>query len=118
MAHKVVHWELMGSNGTELRNFYAELFGWDPQPLEAVEDYFFISGDETGIGGAIGTGPERMPSYQTIYVGVPDVDAHLAKAEAAGGKVVVSKQTIPEVVTFGIFSDPAGNLVGVVEETE
>ena len=33
MAHKIVHWELMGADGAGLKTFYADLFGWS---LEGV----------------------------------------------------------------------------------
>ncbi len=56
-----------------------------------------------------------MPNYQALYVEVPDIDAHLAKVEAAGGKTVVPRTVIPATVIFGLFTDPAGNLVGLVE---
>jgi predicted enzyme related to lactoylglutathione lyase len=49
-------------------------------------------------------------------VGVPDVKAALKKAESLGGKTVVPETEIPNMVTFGLFADPEGNMVGVVKQ--
>ena len=70
-----------------------------------------------GLGGAVGQGSEEMPAYMMFYVEVDDVNEHLEKAEQAGGKTVTPRTVVPGVVTFGMFADPAGNVVGVVEAT-
>jgi uncharacterized protein len=113
---KIVHWELMGPDGDKLATFYGELFGWNLAPTPGFDNYNFTDPEQTGVGGAVGQGNEDMPQYQTVYFQVDSVDEHLAKAEGAGGTVVQPRTVIPGMVAFGLFSDPAGNLVGVVEE--
>ena len=56
-----------------------------------------------------------MAPATMVYVQVPDINAHLAKIEAAGGKTVMPRTEIPDAVTMAIFTDPAGNNVGLVE---
>ena len=48
-------------------------------------------------------------------MGVDDIDYVLAKVEANGGSVVLPRTVVPDVVTFALFKDPAGNLLGVAE---
>lgn len=115
MAHEIVHWELMGPDGGALVGFYEELFGWSGEPVPGFDGYHLVAAEQAGVGGAVGKGSEAMPAYLTVYVEVDDVDEHLAKAQAAGATMVVPKTVVPGMVTFGLFSDPAGNLVGVVE---
>ena len=115
MAHKIVHWELMGADGKGMRTFYHDMFGWALDAVPGFGDYYVTTGDETGVGGAVGQGQENMPNYQAMYVEVPDIDAHMAKIEAAGGKTVVPRTVVPDTVVFGLFTDPAGNMVGLVE---
>ncbi len=115
MAHKIVHWELMGPDAETLTSFYAQIFDWKGEAVPGFDGYNMVPAELAGIGGAIGKGNEHMPQYQTVYVEVDDVDAHLAKIESAGGSTVVPKTVIPGMVTFGLFHDPAGNLVGIVE---
>ncbi len=113
--HKVVHWELMGPDADKLGAFYTNLFGWEMQSYPGMDNYNIVDEKQSGMGGAIGAGNEHMPSYQTIYIEVDSVDEHLGKVEANGGTTVVPRTVVPGTVTFGLFNDPAGNLVGVVE---
>jgi len=48
-------------------------------------------------------------------MGVPEIVEALARIEAAGGKTVVPRTVVPGVVTFALFTDPAGNLLGLAE---
>jgi len=47
---------------------------------------------------------------------VASIDDTMLEIEAAGGSVVTPRTEIPGVVVFGLFTDPAGNMVGLVEE--
>jgi predicted enzyme related to lactoylglutathione lyase len=115
-SNKIVHWELMGPDAVALNGFYHELFGWNGEEVPGFGGYTMIPEGQTGLAGAIGAGNEHMPSYQTMYVEVESIDAHLVKVEAAGGKTAVPRTVVPGMVVFGMFHDPAGNLVGLVEE--
>ena len=46
------------------------------------------------------------------FVGVQDVPEALAAAERLGGRVVQPATSVPGV-TFGLFADPQGQVVGV-----
>ncbi|MDJ0954211.1 MAG: VOC family protein [Acidimicrobiia bacterium] len=114
-SHKIVHWELMGTDGDKLAAFYENLFGWRSEPVTGFDSYNMVAGEAAGLGGAIGSGNEHMPSYQTFYVEVEGVKEALDAATAHGGSVAVPRTVVPGMVVFGLFTDPAGNLVGVVE---
>lgn len=115
MANKIVHWELMGPDGDALSGFYGSLFDWKPAPVEGFAGYNLVDGEQTGIGGAVGTGSEQMPNYLTIYIEVDDIDDHLGRIAAAGGSTIVPRTVLPGMVTYAMFADPAGNMVGLVE---
>ena len=115
MAHKIVHWEIMGPDGEAIKAFYEEMFGWKSEAVPGFDEYFTTDADESGVSGAVGKGGEGMESYVTMYVEVDSVDEHLAKAEAAGGSTIMPRMVVPDIVTFGLLSDPAGNMIGVVE---
>lgn len=117
MANRITHWEIMGGDGAALKEFYGSLFGWTLEEVPGFDQYYTVAGDEVGgDGGAVGKGSADMPSYLTIYLGVDDIDDHLAKIERAGGRTVVPKTVIPDVVTFAMFADPAGNVLGLTQE--
>jgi predicted enzyme related to lactoylglutathione lyase len=113
--HPIVHFELMGPDAAVLAGFYRTMFGWNTEAAPGFDDYLMIPEDDAGVGGAIGQGDEHMPAYQTIYVQVDSVDEHLSRAAAAGGEVVVPRTVIPGMISFGMFRDPAGNLIGLAE---
>jgi hypothetical protein len=48
----------------------------------------------------------------TFFVGVSDVAGTLEKAAASGGSIVQPATEVPGV-TFGLFADPQGHVVGV-----
>lgn len=58
------------------------------------------------------------PGYVTFYVQVKDTDAHLKEVEKLGGKVVMPTIVIPGMVTFALFSDPEGHVIGLVKEEQ
>jgi predicted enzyme related to lactoylglutathione lyase len=117
-ANPIVHWELMGADGDALKGFYSAIFDWKFSSVEGFEGYHMTEGDDMGVNGAVGQGSEEMPAYQCIYVSVEDIDGKLAEIESNGGTTAMPKTEIPEVVTFAMFKDPAGNLIGLVESDE
>ena len=123
MANPVVHFEVIGRDPEQLRRYYGELFGWTfdtPSPVahevSQADSYGFIelltADDGTGIRGGIGGG-ETYGSHAVFYVGVPDVEAALKRAESLGGTRVMGPATAPNGLAVGHFTDPEGTLVGV-----
>jgi hypothetical protein len=70
------------------------------------------SDDGSGIRGGIGGGAHHS-SHAIFYVGVPDVEAALQRAESLGGTRVMSPATSPNSLVIGHFRDPEGTLIGV-----
>lgn len=115
MANKLVHWEIVGPDGDELKAFYGNLFGWSYESPPGFDDYHMVAAEQAGLGGAVGKGSDEMPNYVTLYIEVPDITAHLSRIEAAGGRTLMPRTVIPDTVTIGMFTDPSGNVIGLVE---
>lgn len=115
MGNKVVHLEFMGADGEAQKEFYEGLFGWKSAAVPGFGHYYMVEADDAGVGAAVGQGSEEMPNYMIAYIEVESIDDHLAKINAAGGSTVVPRTVIPDTVTFAMFTDPAGNMVGLVE---
>ena len=64
---------------------------------------------------ASGRGPRATPVTCPSYVGVPDVEAALAKAESLGGTRMMGPEEPMEGIEIGLFNDPEGHTVGVVK---
>jgi predicted enzyme related to lactoylglutathione lyase len=112
----VAWFEIAGPDPRSLIDFYTELFEW------SVGD----SGDpgyalvDTGSGGdaiAGGIAASQSPDDRggvTIYMKVDDLQAHLDKVAKLGGSVVVPPTDLPgDFGRFALFTDPAGNTVGL-----
>jgi uncharacterized protein len=121
MGQPVVHFEIIGSDPAKLRRYYGELFGWEFDTGDAVTeavsqpgDYGFVDGSTTGggIDGGVGGG-EGYERRVVFYVGVPNVEAALQKAESLGGKRRMGPEGTPGTLVVGQFTDPEGHLIGV-----
>jgi predicted enzyme related to lactoylglutathione lyase len=74
-----------------------------------------VNAEGVGIGGGVGEGPEGYPGHVTFYIEVPDVGASLDQVEELGGTKMMGPDTPMEGLTIGLFSDPEGHVVGLVE---
>lgn len=115
MGAPVTWFEVNSSDAQAVREFYAELFGWKLQVLEEANYALVDTGVEGAIGGGIGEA--QGPNQVIFYIQVDDPQAYLDRIEQAGGRTVVPVTEIPNMVTFAQFSDPQGNVVGLVKST-
>jgi uncharacterized protein len=122
MGQPVVHFEVIGKDGKKLQSYYSELFGWNidadnPQGYGIVPREDNVDDDGVGIGGGVGQGPEGYDGHVTFYIGVPDVEAALAKAESLGGSRMMGPDKVMDTIEIGLFTDPEGHVVGVVNSS-
>jgi uncharacterized protein len=99
----IVFFDIAGPDAAKLKQFYAENFGWSIDGANGITT--------PNLKGTL----RQDPPETLIYLGVPDIDAALKKIVASGGSVVMPRMVIPQVVTFALFKDPAGNRMGLVE---
>ena len=123
MGQPVVHFEVIGTDPEKLRSYYGELFGWEfdtsgpvSKAVSEAGNYGFVDHDANGgvgIPGGVGGGND-YDRRVTFYVGVPDVEAALAKAESLGGTRTLGPEQSPGAeLVVGHFTDLEGNLIGV-----
>jgi hypothetical protein len=119
MANPVVHFEIAGKDGEQIREFYAELFGWEFQILGGEMDYGLVAAaGKNSIGGGVCKAPMEVPPYLTFYVQVDDLATALARAEELGGRTTMPPTPIPDMGSCAMFCDPDGNLVGLYSTTK
>jgi uncharacterized protein len=51
----------------------------------------------------------------TFYVEVPDVEDALGNAESLGGTRLMGPEAVPGGPVLGMFTDPEGHVIGVVQ---
>jgi predicted enzyme related to lactoylglutathione lyase len=102
----IVFFDIAGPDAGKLRAFYGAAFGWKIGPTN------MIGRDSTGVlDGTL----RQDPAEKMLYLGVPDVTAALEAVTRAGGAVIQPRFEVPGVVVLGLFTDPAGNRMGLVE---
>ena len=112
MGAPITHVEINTKESKKLQDFYSKLFDWKINADNAM-NYGIVDNGGEGINGGVGQTPDGS-SHLTFYVQVPDINAHLDKAEGMGGKTIMPR-TEMEMVTFALLADPEGNVVGLVE---
>jgi predicted enzyme related to lactoylglutathione lyase len=120
MGQPVVHFEVIGKDPAKLQSYYGELFGWEfdannPMQYGMVAREGNVNPDGVGIGGGVGGGMEGYDGHVTFYVEVPDVGAALAKAESLGGTRMMGPDEPMEGLVLGLFNDPEGHVIGLVQ---
>jgi predicted enzyme related to lactoylglutathione lyase len=109
----VVHWELQARDPARQQKFFGSLFGWKIDANNPMSYGMVSSGGKSAIDGGIGQA-ENGETRVTVYVQVPSINATLKRAESLGGRTIMPRTDIGMVI-MGQFSDPEGNLIGVIE---
>ena len=100
----------LGKDKALLKSFYKGLFEWQVQPV--MDGYSMVlpgSGPNGGIGAMGGDG------HVTFYVEVADVAAYLTTVENLGGKKLSGPDQVPDGPIIGLFADPEGHVIGLVQ---
>ncbi|MCU7825328.1 VOC family protein [Kitasatospora sp. DSM 101779] len=102
--------------------FYQALFGWRTETVEmpgmAYTVYSTAEGGserETSFGGVAPLQSPDEPVRWVPYFEVTEVDAVLARAEHAGGQVVMPGMDVPGVGRLGWATDPHGAVFAIIK---
>jgi uncharacterized protein len=107
MPAPIVFFDIAGPRAGTQQRFYEALFDWIIEPGGRLS---------VPVGGGALPGALRAdPADKVLYIGVGDVSATLAQVEERGGTIVAPRFEVPGTVILGIFTDPAGNRMGLVE---
>jgi predicted enzyme related to lactoylglutathione lyase len=113
MGNPIVHFEIRADDPDAARAFYGKLFEWE-YPEGGLPGYTYVQSVEGAVPGGIGP-RQGGPSLVTFFVGVDDVEQTLKRAEELGGSIVQPATQVPGV-TFGLFADTEGHIVGVAAQ--
>jgi len=114
MGNPVFYFEVGDVDQEPLQRFYTELFGWKSQQMPQGRYILIDTVAGSGVNGGIGWSVQGWP-WASFYVEADDVQALLDRANELGGTTVVPVSEVPGVVTWGMFNDPDGLLVGLMK---
>jgi predicted enzyme related to lactoylglutathione lyase len=110
----VVWFDIVGPNAEALLEFYRELFDWKADI--GSDGYAHVETGTDGIRGGIWTPLPGLPEKGIIvYVQSANLEESLKIIERAGGTTFQARQTVGEGLDVAFFTDPAGNLNGLVQ---
>jgi predicted enzyme related to lactoylglutathione lyase len=109
-----IWYELMTADPDASKAFYDNVIGWtiEARPSGPMDYRMIDSGNGGQVGGVMRLTEEMIaggakPTW-LFYIGVDDVDASLAKIEAAGGSVLMPAWDIPGIGRLAMVADPQG----------
>jgi predicted enzyme related to lactoylglutathione lyase len=120
---KVVHFEIPFDDKPRAMKFYEQCFGWRLVDIPQMNyvlahtvdvDEKQMPKEPGAINGGLFQRPSEAPN-PALYVGVASVEAAIAKATAAGGRVVTPRTPIPGMGAYGRIADTEGNVIGLFE---
>jgi uncharacterized protein len=120
MDNPVVHFEILGSDGLKLIDFYRSVFGWPLQdhPLPGWPSYANMEPAQ-GIGGAVGSADAAPNGAVVVYVEVGDLDETLQRAVRLGASVALPVTPVAGTgLSVAWLRDPQGTLIGLVRRPE
>lgn len=113
-GNPVVHFEVGCRDLEKTSSFYTGLFGWTPMSVPMAT--LLTTNSSEGIQGHITALGHEPHQYVTFYIQVEDIVDSLKRIEQAGGKKLVGPVPLPPNRQFAWFSDPEGNMVGLVAD--
>jgi len=105
MSTSIVFLDIAGPDAASLRSFYSNVFGWETETAQ------FAVSATAPLSATI----REDPAEKRLYFGVEDATAKLAEITDHGGSIDAARFEVPGVVVLGLFRDPAGNPMGLVE---
>lgn len=115
MGKPVTWFELNGPDPEQTAKFYSEMFGWHTEWMPESNYALIDTHSGKGINGGFGKTQQGQPPSSLFYAEDPDIQALLEKAGSLGAKTVMPVTEIPDMVTFAMFADPFGNVIGLVK---
>ncbi len=103
----IVFFDIAGPASAKQAEFYEQVFGWKA----GAGGIFSVP-----VSGPMLPGTLRSdPAGKVIYLGVADIAATQKEIIEHGGRIVAPRFEVKGVAVLGLFADPAGNGMGLVE---
>jgi uncharacterized protein len=119
-----VHFEIHASDPEALVSFYSTVFGWTVTRWGEEAYWLADTGAGPGINGAVLPRRGDPPAVgapvngMVVTIDVPDLDAALEAAYAAGATEALPRMPVPGVGWLAYVQDPDHNLIGILQADE
>jgi len=116
-AGTIVGLDLTVADAPGVRDFYASVIGWAPEPLNmgSYDDYMMLANGEPVAGVCHRSGGNAdLPAQWLTYIAVDDLRASLAQVAEHGGEVLRAPTTTAPG-GFALIKDPAGATLALMQ---
>jgi len=121
--HGEICWqELNTKDLSAATEFYAQLFGWQPEqakttglPYKEIHTNGRAVGGMTEINDCWGEHWQQIPSYWLTYMAVDDIAESIEKIKTHGGSVRVEPFEAPGVGKMSVVLDPGGIAFSIIQ---
>ena len=115
----IVWTDLTVPDAPGLRDFYAGVTGWTPEPVDMGdhEDFTMLDSEAqaaAGICHALGANADLPPQW-LVYIAVDDLDAAMARCTELGGAVISGPKGSAEDGRYCVIRDPAGAVAALID---
>lgn len=108
-----MQFQIVAREPEAVARFYADLFGWRVRTNNALGYRELDTQSDRGIRGGVWPSPPEGHNLMQLFIEVDDIDAYVAKATAAGARVLFPRQQLPDGDALAILLDPAGLSFGL-----
>lgn len=117
----VAWFDLTVPDAALVRDFYAAVVGWVPQPvvMDGYDDYAMaVAPGGPPVGGIChARGPNAdLPPQWLAYIVVADLDASLRRCLDLGGQLVAGPNGDDPGSRYAVIRDPAGAVAALIEQ--
>ena len=107
--------DLMTSDPSRARDFYAGVFGWTAEePNPEFGGYFNFAKNGIRVAGGMASQPDSgQPDTWSVYLAVDDAAKTLEAATAHGGQIIVPAMPVADLGTMAVITDVAGAAIGM-----
>lgn len=113
MNNRPTHFELPVDDVERAQKFWTSTFGWQFHKFGEWDYWLVQTGEGPGIDGGMMPRNPGQPVVNSITV--ESIDNAISAVEANGGTIVVPKRAIPGVGWLAYFTDPDGNIHGIMQ---
>ena len=104
--------ELVANDPEAAARFYQSVFGYEPRTMNRRGGkYTLLTAQGKERAGILRNPTERWDPLWLTYFAVDDPSAAVARAEALGGKIILSVSPEVREGTMGIVADPSGAIL-------
>lgn len=114
MSTPVVFFDIAGPDLEAQAAFYRNVFGWEIGPDPHFPEQAGVI-PPVRVASPLPGSLRKDPPDKVLYLGVADITATLATIEAHGGAASSPRMEVPGVAVLALFTDPAGNRMGLIE---